>query len=185
MGLSSHRSASAMRTRASSARWRGSLRKVAPWRCASSSSNWNPALCRVRAYSVPGFPSPTISLSGSPGMLVYSPRKTPPAAVGMFRRGRQCRPEGLVWRLFLAALLLGRSSFLLLLALLGVRGWGGRRTWSARRARDGRRCPLDRRGGSLGGHRLRLLGARRVHRDYRRIALRELGNRDPGRQADV
>jgi len=32
------------------------------------SANWKPALWRVRAYSVPGLPSPTISLSGSPAM---------------------------------------------------------------------------------------------------------------------
>src|SRR5579863_6285846 len=182
MGLSNHSSVSAIRTRATSPRCRGSLRNVAPCRRASSSANWKPALCRVRAYSVPGFPSPTISLSDSPVMSLTHPGN----AAGRFSVAKAAGGRlRLVRRLLLAALLLGssglgRSGLLLLLALLGVasgRSRGSTRDrGGARRARctGGRGCStLGGHGGGFGGNRLRLFGTRRVDRSDRRIALRE------------
>src|SRR5881394_1592501 len=202
MGFSSRSSASPTRMRASSARWRGSLRNVAPCRRASSSANWKPALCRVRAYSVPGLPSPTISLSGSPAMSLTHTANAAgrrrsalaPAAAG--DGSEQC----LWWRLLLAALLPGRSGFLLLPALLGLAG-GGRSAWGGGRSARGRRGCSSRSPGSacnggsraLGGHgggglcgnRLGLLGTRSMDRYDRRVALRELRNRHPCGQRDV
>src|SRR6266480_2614164 len=202
MGFSSHSSVSPTRMRASSARWRGSLRNVAPCRRESSSANWKPALCRVRAYSVPGLPSPTISLSGSPAMSLTHTANAAgrrrsalaPAAAG--DGSEQC----LWWRLLLAALLPGRSGFLLLPALLGLAG-GGRSAWGGGRSARGRRgCSARSRGSAcnggsraLGGHgggglcgnRLGLLGTRSMNRYDRRVTLRELGNRHARRQRDI
>src|SRR5947207_15386186 len=202
MGFSSHSSVSPTRMRASSARWRGSLRNVAPCRRASSSANWKPALCRVRAYSVPGLPSPTISLSGSPA------RSLTHTANAAGRRRSALAPAAagdgselcLWWRLLLAALLPGRSGFLLLPALLGLAG-GGRSAWGGGRSARGRRGCSSRSPGSacnggsraLGGHgggglcgnRLGLLGTRSMDRYDRRVALRELRNRHPCGQRDV
>src|ERR1700756_3719746 len=118
MGLSSHSSLSPIRARASSARWRGSLRNRAPCRPASSSANWKPALCRVRAYSVPGLPRPTINLSGKPAMRIH---------ILLNAAGRvRCLPKRpadeplTILRLLLPGLLLGGRGLLLLLSLLGL-----------------------------------------------------------------
>src|SRR5580658_1120183 len=212
MGLSSHSCVSATVRRATSPWCRGSLRNVAPCRRASSSANWKPALCRVRAYSVPGFPNPTISLSGSPVMSLTHPGN----AAGRFGAAEAAGGRS-AWasarRLLLAALLLGssalllrrsgvllsrsgvllaRSTFLLLLAFLGVasgRGAGSTHGGSgSRRARwtRGDGCStFDRYGGGLGGNRLGLLGTRRVDRRHRCIALRELRDRNSRRQRNV
>ena len=66
MGFRSHSSFPSIRTLASSPWWRDSLRNVPPLRRASSSANQKPALCRVRAYSGPGLPRPTINLRATP-----------------------------------------------------------------------------------------------------------------------
>src|SRR5256714_140179 len=202
MGFSNHSSVSPTRVRASSARWRGWQRNGAPGRRASWSANGKPALCRVRAYSVPGLPSPTISLSGSPAMSLTHTANAAgrrrsalaPAAAG--DGSEQC----LWWRLLFAALLPGRSGFLLLPALLGLAG-GGRSAWGGGRSARGRggcsarspgsacnggsRALGGHGGGGLCGNRLGLLGTRSMDRYDRRVALRELRNRHPCGQRDV
>src|SRR6516165_2235900 len=111
MGFSSHNSASPMRARAASARWRGSLRNSAPWRRASSSRNWKPALCRVRAYSVPGLPSPTINLSGSPAIRISRPAETPPAAFDSSEAAGDEQYAGVYGYFFPPSFLAGPLSF--------------------------------------------------------------------------
>src|SRR5213080_2576367 len=150
MGLSNHRSSPPMRARASSAWWRGSLRKVA-WGAFPPAGGRRPVSCPVRRLLLAA-----LLLPGS----------------GLFLR--RCR-------------------VLLLLALLRLAGGGwsarsrrGCGTRSAGRARGERGCALGGHGGSsLGGNRLGLLGARRMDRNDRRVATRELRNRNPRRQRDV
>ena len=157
--------------------------------------SWKPALCRVRAYSVPGLPSPTISLSGSPAMSVTRAPQTPPAASEhTLERGRRTlKPPGAA-RLLLAALLLAPAAASFFSSPFFASPAAGRARrrprrpalrparpeLPARRGSSARPRPARRRPRQQPAPAPRHAG---VDRDDRRVALRELGDRHARRAA--
>ena len=70
-----------------------SLRSAMPLRGAKRSTSQNPALCRVRSYSLPGLPRPT--MSADPGQRLLLLFLRPPCRRRLARRGLAagaCRP---------------------------------------------------------------------------------------------
>src|SRR5215475_11614406 len=102
---------------------RPSATNAHPRRTASASTNQNPALCRVASCSRPGFPSPTTRrMALSMGVFAGAHRRSKKARRDRPRRAFvPKRREGL---LLLVVLVL--AAFLLLGALLGRLGLGGR-----------------------------------------------------------